>query len=334
MEKWTKTAAPARLFDVAHSHKTIAVRPLFGRERLVRIERRKQNGVLFCSSIMSISDIFTIADSNRRTERFGAKYQAAPPAFLGEPRLNVPNEASAEEMRQFHDYGRSFVHSFTPQRGKTYSFQCDIYRPVEIIFGGAVFDLDFARFARYVLTLDLSAYLSAGYQIESPRCELEAIASSNKRAAKGPPRIRRLIAKERGPGLWDWSANNLSDAILRLAWRIYDRDPAHAFNGANLERLSTELSVDPHVAKDLYNFVSVCHYLAADFQSLHEIERKMIVTRSALTRSLESIEKLVGAELIERTKGKGLIRITPAGEAVLEWWSQFYMRWTPIIRET
>ena len=80
------------------------------------------------------------------------------------------------------------------------------------------------------------------------------------------------------------------------------------------------------MAKDLHNFVNTCYFYAADFRSMNEIERRLVTSRSALSRGLESIEELIGAELIEATRGKGLVQITPAGEAVLEWWSRFYMR--------
>ena len=56
----------------------------------------------------------------------------------------------------------------------------------------------------------------------------------------------------------------------------------------------------------------------------------MIASKTALCRSLDVIERLVGAAVIERTRGKGLIQITPLGEAVLEWWSRFYMLRMPI----
>ncbi len=85
-----------------------------------------------------------------------------------------------------------------------------------------------------------------------------------------------------------------------------------------------------HLAKDLHNFVLICHYFVAGFRSLNKIAPEMMTNKSVVNRSIESIEKLIGAEVIQRTHGKGLVQVTPAGEAVLDWWSQFYMRWTPI----
>ena len=98
----------------------------------------------------------------------------------------------------------------------------------------------------------------------------------------------------------------------------------------NLEKLATELSVNPRLTKDLHNFVIICHYYVEGVRSLSKIGPEMMTSKSALNWSLESLEKAIKTELIHRTKGKGLILVTPAGEAVFDWWSQFYMRWTPI----
>ena len=104
--------------------------------------------------------------------------------------------------------------------------------------------------------------------------------------------------------------------MIRAAWAIDNQGLARPFDIANLDRLATELKVDPRIAKHLCNFVSLCHYYAAGFRSMHAIEREMGATRSALARSLESIEQLIGAELFERTKGKGLIRSLRPGRGV------------------
>ena len=330
-----KKASPDKLFRLDRFEKVVAVRPLFGRERLVKIERRKQHGVLFCNSIMSISDTITFSDSNTRTSLYMSEYLATAPAFLGEPRLNVANEASVDDMRRFHDEGRRYMLTFTPKKGNTYSFNCDIYRPFEIHFGGALFNLaDDMRVGRYVLKLDLSAYVETGHPIQPPQCDFEVPAIDGRKAGGAQPGVRRLLATDRGGGRWEWNIDDVVGGFIRWAWVICDRDPSLTFNSIAFDRLATELSVDPRVTKDLHNFVSLCQYFAADFRSMHEIERNMIVTRSARSRSLESIEQLVGAELIQRNRSKGLIQITPTGEALLEWWSQFYMRWTPIAPST
>ncbi len=326
-----KRDGSAEIFRIDYYGKTITLWPLFGLERLVKIERRKQNGVLLCDSVLTMATALTFSKSNKRTERYTAEFFAAAPTFLGEPRVNAPNEAREELMRQFYDDGRAFTFAFTPQNGHTYLIACDLYRPFEIRYGGTRLRLDnTARMKHYELTLDLSAYVRAGYPIETPQCEFDAAATGDVRGDGRQTFGRRLVPRQPRPGTWQWSLDNVRGGTLDLRWLMFDRDPTQVARPAILEKLASELSIDPHVAKDLHNFVSICHYFAADFRSLSTIAHKMVAGKTVLLRSLESIERLVGEELIERTKGKGLIRITPIGEAVLEWWSRFYTRWIPI----
>ncbi len=329
-----KPDASADLFCIDSFHRVIAVRPLLGLRRLVKIQRRKQNGILFCDHLLRVSDTVTFSQSNRRKTPLSIKYKTPALGFLGDCRGSVPNEAGEEEMRVFHDYGNRLTFSFTPERGKTYSAECVIYRPLDTYFGGLQWHLyPDARVANYALSLDLSAYLDVGYWIDPPRCEFESIPARSQRGRAAKSRVRRLNATPKGTGIWQWRVNNETDGCFHLRWASENRDFERAFQSLGFERLATELSVDPRVAKDLHNFMSVCQYFVAGYSSVYAIGRKMAADRTVLLRSVDSIEQLVGAKLIERTERKGSIQITPAGEAVLEWWSRYYMRWTPISPE-
>ncbi len=197
---------------------------------------------------------------------------------------------------------------------------------------------DDKKTARLEVTLDVSAYLSAGYTLESgsnyfvenPRCEFEWI--EERQGGKAPPKrqLHRLAGVTKGAGIWTWSAEDVSRRTVGIAWELNPADAARRAKLANLESLSTELGIDPRLAKDLHNFVMICHYYVAGYRSMNSIGPAMMGSRSMLNHSIRSLRKAIGLELIRRTKGKGLIEITPAGEAVLDWWSQFYMRWTPI----
>jgi hypothetical protein len=194
------------------------------------------------------------------------------------------------------------------------------------------------RIARWQLTLDLSGYLRAGFRYsirgDLPRCEYvgESPQGANGRAALAPPCT--LPAVEQESGIWRWRRDNVSGGAFRLAWELDYPDESGAFETANLDALGIELSVNPRLTKDLHNFVSVCQYYVLGLRSLTSIALKVIAHESVLRRSIESIESVIGADVVRRTKGRGVIEITPAGEAVLDWWSQFYMRWTPVSLES
>ena len=48
----------------------------------------------------------------------------------------------------------------------------------------------------------------------------------------------------------------------------------------NLEKLATELSMNARLAKDLHNFLTVCHYYAAGLRSLSQIGPEMVTGKS------------------------------------------------------
>ena len=308
--------------------------PLFGLNRLVRLQHRKRNGVLYCDNVLGISHSITFSNSNPLTTPYTISYRSPVHGVVSEPRLNVPNEAPEADLRRFRDDGTKVVFSFTPKRGETYTLECDMYKALD--WGNRFVQLrvdNVTRIDKWELTLDVSAYLRAGFTVVNPRCEYESDAADDCRKPAARGRARRLSTVEKGTGVWGWSIASATCATVRMAWEFERSDEAIASQSVNLERLGTELSINPRMAKDLHNFVMICHYYVAGFRSLNTIGRGIMTDKSVLNRSIEFLEELVGKELIERTKGKGLIRVTPTGEAVIDWWSQFYMRWTPIFPE-
>ena len=54
-------AAAADILRVDLFRRSISIRPLFGLERLVSIQRRKRRGVLFCDNVTTLADTIIIA---------------------------------------------------------------------------------------------------------------------------------------------------------------------------------------------------------------------------------------------------------------------------------
>jgi len=322
--------------------------PLFGLNRLVKVPQRSRNGIVHCDSVTSVSYSTTFSSSNARTSLYTLSFANRFPGVQSEPRLvNFVNEATEATARRFYEHAAkagfkasyddftNAVVCFTPKKGQTYTVECDVYKWLDP--GNRSMRLQLptnARIETCTLSLDLSAYLDSGCTVDKPRCGYEGEKSLDKRAgAARPPAFAMLDAAETGAAAWEWKVENVSGGTLRLMWETEGPRRPRAVELVNLDKLETELSVNTRLAQDLHNFVRICHFYAAGFRSLNQIAQEMTSYRSILNRSLESIEKSIGTELISRTKGKGLILVSPAGEAVLDWWSQFYMRWTPIAHE-
>ncbi len=320
----------ADLFRVA-----FCLRPLFGLNRLVKLAHRKRSGVLYCDNVMCIATAMTFSQNNTQETGFTISHTSPAHGVIGEPRFNVPNEATHAEMQRFHDDGTEVVFTFTPKAGRTFEMESDMYKAFDAghRYGWGQLP-DGMRIARLELALDISAYLRSGYSYsdsgETPRCEFIPANATNGRRRAGPARARELAAVPIGPGLLEWRVDDVVGGSYRMAWEIIRRYPARSPKTAFIEKLAAELGINPRLAKDLHNFVMICHYYVAGYRSLNKIGPEMMTDKTALRRSIGNIEEAIGTKLVLRTKGRGLIQISPSGEAVLDWWSQFYMRWTPI----
>ena len=104
-------------------------------------------------------------------------------------------------MQRYHDDGTEVVFCFTPQKGKTFSVESDMYKTFDAGHRYVRYQTpDNARIAEFELTLDVSAYLHSGFSDtgDSPRCELKSAAgakgaatSKALRPAAGPRPRRR-----------------------------------------------------------------------------------------------------------------------------------------------
>ena len=201
----------ADCFRIDCFHRRFSIRPLYGLRRLVRIERRNWNGILFCDSIVTIADEVTFSRSNKRTAGFETRCRTLGMGFMGEPLLSVPNEAPEEQIEQFHDDGKDFVFCFTPEGGKAYSAKYEIYRPLETYHGTVhAHTVEDRRIERYLLTLDLSAYVDAGCSVMTPLCEFDNLAAIDGRGGAAEAISRRLTpSKQTTAGSWEWQVDDV-----------------------------------------------------------------------------------------------------------------------------
>ena len=178
---------------------------------------------------MHVSHSITFSNSNERTSLYTIRF-AVPIGGLSEPRLSVPNEATAADLKRFRDEGSEVVFSFTPKKGKTYSMEYDMYKAFDTAHRYVWYHADDdARIANWEFTLDVSAYLGAGYAmlsegytIVNPRCEYEGGRASGpgKEMAGGtrPPPRRR----EQGGGRMAWNIKDVSGGTAGIAWELHE----------------------------------------------------------------------------------------------------------------
>ncbi len=192
------TAADFYLIDLRRTE--IRVWPLYGLNRLIKLDHRNRSGVLYCDNVMRISESSTFSEANERTVPYTIYHGLGLHGALSEPRMNVPNEATQEELKRFRDDGVEIVISFTPQKGKTVSTEFEIYKTFDAGYRKGQLEVDDdRRIAKWELTLDVSAYLAAGHLVSDIRCEYESAAESNRVQKATLGRTRAWRPWKKGP---------------------------------------------------------------------------------------------------------------------------------------
>ena len=205
MRKRTNLSANPYLIDLFQAR--IYPRPLFGLNRLVKVQNHARDGIVHCDNVTSISDSITFSAANAQTALYTFAFGTGAPGVVGAPRLNFPSEPAARHLRRLNNDGTETLVCFRPKKGATYSSECEMYKPIEQSNRAMRIQLpENARIATYSLTLDLSSYLSSGYSIEGPRCVYESGENNGQCRAPAslPPAAycrRSTAAREHGAGV-------------------------------------------------------------------------------------------------------------------------------------
>jgi pimeloyl-ACP methyl ester carboxylesterase len=234
-----KEIAQALLFPVGHSHiyeidcyeTIIWVVPLADEKQKYIAQRGGTAHNELSDNAARITRRVCFSPKNHCTDLFRLNYQTNPKGYLVathdmQPRElgeAVPhNEAASDEITDLAQSGTQFTYKFTPQPGRCHSQTLDIWNG----FNAGGRDVHFhtgnnLRAARYVFTVDLSAYASANWKISAPQLFVSpwdtgehAITEQRLPENQVPPTDTTT------PGVWSWALPNFRGGIVDAVWDI------------------------------------------------------------------------------------------------------------------
>ena len=205
-------------FEVDEYRTEIRVEPRQLQEIVTQSETNPR--VVRYDNYATLARTVTFAPSNRCKHNYFIQYSTRGDGYVvGHP--SHPNAASPADVGRAEDGGTFFRFEFVPQFGHDYCLNLEVYNG----FGRGARDVHFHlgddsyyRHLRY--TLDLSAYLAAGYAITSPRFYLDPKDAGHsqlcaQRAARAP-----MPTREETPGIYRWDLENVKQGVIDMVWDV------------------------------------------------------------------------------------------------------------------
>jgi pimeloyl-ACP methyl ester carboxylesterase len=227
-EAMRKPIGHAHFFDVDDYEMAVAIEPLaegFQREFSFgpNGERKK---TVHADNLAHVSRSVKFSLQNRCAELFELRYGTQNGGFI-KAATSHPNEASPAELGRYDTHGMEFNFKFTPRPGETYKAAFEVYKGFDA--GHRHFHAHLTKMAHYRqcrITLDLRAYLAAGYDVhpEPKMCFFPQDAGKcqdleGMRALTEPWKSSQFD----GAGTWRWELQDIEGGAVDVVWDLAER---------------------------------------------------------------------------------------------------------------
>lgn len=209
-----------KVFEVESYETTIKVEPLGtvtskkvlsgGRRRTVRTD-----------NLGHILRRVRFSRTNRCRSLFEIRYGTRSDGYI-EGQTSSENEAKPAEIQRYEDYGTEFVYKFTPEPGKTFSLNVDVWKGFDAGERDVHFHLgrqSYLKRLRY--ELDLSAYSTVGYDVVKP----PTLYLHPEDLGHSEMCSRRSVGEPQEPvqvdgGTWRWEMANRRHGVIDIVWDV------------------------------------------------------------------------------------------------------------------
>ena len=153
---------------------------------------------------------------------FELRYRTRSNGFI-EPATSHPNEAPSWEQSTYEDYGTEFIFKFTPKPSEKFALNVKVYKGFDE--GQRNVHIHLNRNAYYKdvrFSLDLTAYLKAGYVITSaPNLYLHEQDTGDHNLCKTRVFETPVPQTNADPsGKWEWRLARLRRGVIDVVWDI------------------------------------------------------------------------------------------------------------------
>jgi hypothetical protein len=221
-------------FEVEEYRAEIAIEPRPKQSLMTTIAHRP---LLEYDNYATIKRTLRFAHSNRCRDLFSITYGTRSGGYVV-GHTSHPNQVAPAELGRWQDKGDFFQFDFRPDPDQEFCLNVEVFQG----FGEGHRNVHFhlgrrARYRRMFFTLDLSAYLRAGYALtHAPLFYLEPHDRGHsdlckKRKARDPLELH----SETGDGRFVWMAEDVDDGVVDMLWDFLPT--------GHPERLAAEVAV-------------------------------------------------------------------------------------------
>lgn len=211
------------VYEVDLYETKVSVRPALDKQEFPR-ERAATGGTVRSDNIGCIDRSVVFSRKNRCTNLFEIPYRTRHEGYLDPTYYpEDSNEASESEIGEYDDYGVRSVFKFTPKPGEKFRSKIDVYGG----FGEGQRDVHFhmgrnSYSKKRVYTLDLTAYLAAGFEItKEPKLHFHAHDPGDHGLCKArdlgdvvePTHVDQA-------GTWRWEFFRIRQGVVDMVWDL------------------------------------------------------------------------------------------------------------------
>jgi pimeloyl-ACP methyl ester carboxylesterase len=206
-------------YEIEHYQTELRVEP-----RAQQVYRTKANNPcdVHYDNYATLKRTVRFAHANRCREPFTIKFGTLGGGCII-PQCSHENEAAPSVIEQWNDDNRFYQFDFTPKPEQDYCLNVEIYNG----FGEGKRDIHFhllhhSHYRRLTYSLDLSAYVAAGYDVtvgpsfyfESSDAKHDDICKRRKTFQPRPP------TRKPKPGRYEWELTNVKQGIVDIVWDV------------------------------------------------------------------------------------------------------------------
>jgi len=208
-------------FEIDDYRTVLRVEPRDNEKVAVQSERNPRT--VTYDNYATMNRAVRFANRNRCKNPFVIRYKTQKNGYVVGHTAGSPNIAPPEALGRWEDGGDEYEYDFIPESGMEYALNVEIYKGYDAGQREAHIHLkDHSYYRHMEYTLDLSAYLDAGYRVtRGPSFYLHPQDEPHGEMCNARPAEEPLPPVASDPkGTWKWELKELQQGIVDIVWDV------------------------------------------------------------------------------------------------------------------